>query len=77
MPEIIGQINLGADVKEALLKRKGKLGALLSLSEKLELNDFDATAALIHELNISMDSLMQAQTEAMRWAANINEPGKV
>ena len=71
MEEIIANLNLTDDVSSALLKREGKLGRMLLLTEKLEVTDFDAVTPLLGECGVSLDQLLQSQLEAFNWRSAI------
>lgn len=71
MDEIIANMNLNDDVSSALLKREGKLGRMLMLTEKLEVTDFDAVTVLLVECGVSLDQLLTAQLEAFNWRSSI------
>lgn len=73
MEEITEQINLAPDVKLALLQRQGMLGELLTLTEKLERNDFAAAGELLDASGLQVNDLLQAQMEAMRWANDLSD----
>lgn len=75
LEEIVKQINLSGDVRQALVDRAGRLGSMLKLAEQLEQNDFHEVHQLLTELGISLDDLMHARAEAMSWAAGIAESG--
>jgi EAL and modified HD-GYP domain-containing signal transduction protein len=71
MEEIIANLNLNDDVSSALLKRGGRLGKMLMLTEKLEVTDFDAVTVLLGECGVSLDQLLAAQLEAFNWRSSI------
>ena len=71
MEEIIANLNLTDDVSSALLKREGKLGRMLLLTERLEVTDFDAVTPLLVECGVSLDQLLQSQLEAFNWRSAI------
>lgn len=71
MDEIIDTLNLTEEVSSALLERKGQMGQMLSLVEKVEVTDFDAVSPLLEQNNISLDQLLSAQLEAFNWRASI------
>jgi EAL and modified HD-GYP domain-containing signal transduction protein len=71
MSEIVESLHLSDDVSAALLSRKGKLGMLLTLAEKIEATDFDAVIPLLEQCNISMNQLFAAQMEAFGWRAEL------
>ena len=71
MAEIVANLNLNDDVGSALLKREGRLGKMLNLTEKLETADFDAVTVLLHECGVSLDQLLTAQLEAFNWRSSL------
>lgn len=71
MEEIISNLNLNDDVAAALLTRGGMLGGMLTLTEKLEITDFDSVTVLLKDCGISMDQLLAAQLEAFNWRSSI------
>ena len=71
LEEIISKLNLDDITSSALLKREGQLGKMLTLTEKLELADFDTVTVLLRECGISMDQLLTAQLDAFNWRSSI------
>ncbi|MBC7961978.1 MAG: EAL domain-containing protein [Steroidobacteraceae bacterium] len=71
MSEIISNLNLNDNVSAALLTRDGQLGRMLTLTEKLEVTDFDAVKLVLNECGVSMDQLLAAQLEAFNWRSSI------
>ena len=71
MDEIVSNLNLNDDVSSALLRREGRLGKMLMLTEKLEVTDFDAVTVLLGECGVSLDQLLTAQLEAFNWRSSI------
>lgn len=67
MEEILNQLNLDEEVRLALLERKGALGSLLLLTEKLENKDFADVALLLNQHHCSQEVLVTAQFEAIDW----------
>ncbi len=65
--EVVAPLNLNEDVRQALLAREGELGALLSLVEKIEKDDFDDIAPLFESFSLSMANLAPVQLEACNW----------
>ncbi|MBN8281376.1 MAG: EAL domain-containing protein [Gammaproteobacteria bacterium] len=73
--EIVAQLNLTDDVRDALLGRTGRLGNLLSLVEALERNDDEAIArCLAGGKPCTLAELPAIQVAAMAWADGIAEP---
>lgn len=71
MEEIISNLNLNDDVSSALLERRGTLGCLLSLAERLERTDFDSVTTLLNSCDVSLDQLLKAQLEAFNWRSSV------
>lgn len=73
--EIVAQLNLTDDVRDALLTRAGRLGNLLALVEALERNDDEAiTRCLAGGKPCALAELTSIQVAAMAWADGIAEP---
>ncbi len=75
MEDIIANLNLNDAVTDALLNRKGILGKMLILAEKLEVTDFEAVTVLLAECGVSLDQLLNAQLEAFNWRSSIMHQG--
>lgn len=73
MKEILNQLNLDEEVRLALLERKGELGSLLQLTEKLEYMDFADVSLLLNQYHCSQEVLVNAQFEAIDWANCLEE----
>ncbi|MRR07297.1 MAG: EAL domain-containing protein [Deltaproteobacteria bacterium] len=73
MEEILAQLNLAEEVRLALLERKGTLGSLLLLTEKLENLDFSEVSLLLNQHHCSRESLITAQLEAIDWTNSLDE----
>jgi len=73
MEEILDQLNLSEDVRLALLERRGPLGDLLLLTERLESLDFREAARLLERLHCGTDLLLEAQMEALEWTKGLEE----
>ena len=73
MSEIVQGLNLTDDVTNALLDRKGPLGCLLNLVERIEVTDFDAVRPLLSQCEITLDQLLSAQLEAFNWRSMVLE----
>lgn len=72
MPEILSQLSLNSEVREALLNHGGALGQLLSLTEYLEVANFDAAAEIMAKANISLAVLTEAQLETFSWVGDLD-----
>jgi EAL and modified HD-GYP domain-containing signal transduction protein len=73
MDDVVRQLNLADDVRQALQERNGYLGLLLMLAERLEGNDFAGVLPLLAQLKVKEDVLMAAQREAIQWTNNLAE----
>lgn len=73
MAEIVDSLNLGREIRAALLSRDGLLGNMLSLCEKLEAADFAGGSEIAAQLDIPIKAIMDAQNEAVAWASKIGE----
>lgn len=73
MEEILAQLNLAEEVRLALLERKGALGSLLLMTEKLENMDFAEVAHLLDSHDCSLSVLMDAQLEAIDWTNSLDK----
>lgn len=73
MAEIVDSLNLGKEIRSALLSREGVLGEMLNLCEKLEAADFDGANEIALQINVSIGIIMDAQDEAIAWASKIGE----
>jgi c-di-GMP-related signal transduction protein len=70
--DILDILNLDNTLREALLHRRGHLGALLNLVEASENGDSPTFSAVARELGLSdMDDFNRWQVDAMRWAASL------
>jgi EAL and modified HD-GYP domain-containing signal transduction protein len=73
MEEVLGQLGLIDEVKNAVLLREGFLGQLLTLVEKVEAGDFAAVSTILEQLGLTLADLNQAGLEAMQWVASLGE----
>ena len=72
MSSAVDQLTLDDHVKEALLARMGRLGELLKLVEKKELDDPDELSVALEYLSfVSLDELVSSDAEAAIWAARL------
>lgn len=65
--EVLAPLNLGEDVKAALLHHEGELGRLLALAERGEAGDEEATRRILAERRIAPTAWNQAQVQACAW----------
>lgn len=73
--DVVRRLSLDAEIQAALLQGKGTLGALLALAEAMEIGRDDAVVKALARLpTLPRDRLLQASTEAMRWASAVGTP---
>ncbi len=77
--EVVEHCNLTDDVRQALLKREGELGLLLSLTEHLERSDFVSLSAMAPKVRLTFEQIQDAHLAAIKWANRLNygDQGKV
>ncbi|MBN4054184.1 EAL domain-containing protein [Nitrospira defluvii] len=73
MDEIVEQMGLADIVADALLKREGNLGLLLSLVEALEKADNETMASLAKKCKVSTDQLYDAEQIATKWTKSLTD----
>jgi EAL and modified HD-GYP domain-containing signal transduction protein len=71
--EILDQIGLSDEIKQALVAREGFLGKMLLLTDKLEKAEFEEVEILLDELDIAPQDLRRAQKETLRWVKNLGK----
>ena len=65
LEKILEKVNFPDNIKDALLKRSGKLGLLLDAVEELEKSEYDNGGEPPANLGISLVDLLSAQTRAI------------
>lgn len=70
------QLNLEDRIREALLDRKGRLGELLELAERLEQDRVVDTEPLLRSQGLSERDLAQAQLDAFAWVDRLLRGGE-
>ena len=74
MTEVIEQLRLPEDVRDALLDRKGRLGHLLGIAEALEQTDDGRVSELLAEGDpCSTGELPALQIEALSWSTSLGK----
>jgi c-di-GMP-related signal transduction protein len=63
--KITEEMNLGEEIKKALLAREGMLGRLLSVTEEMDKRDYDAMAADLKGSNITVLDVLEAETQSV------------
>jgi c-di-GMP-related signal transduction protein len=76
LAEIINGLPVADEVRDALLERKGRLGSMLVLAEAVENHDAAALSAALDALpGIAAAQVNSAQSQALRWANSLAQPG--
>lgn len=70
MADIVDQIPVADEIREALLKRGGFYGELLRLAESIEQSD-DGVLPLLKELAISGDDMVEIEMSAFQWSDSV------
>lgn len=73
MQDVVERLNLGDDMRDALVARSGALGQLLKLSETLEVADFDAALPIAEALHLPLEAVMTAQNVALAYSERIGQ----
>ena len=73
--ELVEELNLDEEVRDALLEHKGDLGELLALTERLEENDFSGVNEILFRQGLSSKLLTDAQIEAFGWVNGLSREG--
>lgn len=71
MGRIVEELSMGAEIRQALLKREGRLGDYLTLVECVESVNTTCLDGKLAELSLTPEQLTQAEIEAMNWANEI------
>lgn len=73
LENILEEIGLASDLKEAILSHDGLLGKLLSLAELIENEDFVEARKDIQALGITAADFIGIQLQAMRWTNELEQ----
>lgn len=71
--EVLDQIGLDDEIRQALLDHEGFLGHLLTMTEKLEIADFEAVDVLLEDMKVAPKDLNRAQQETLAWVHNLGK----
>lgn len=71
MPTALGMLNLGPEIRDAILLRTGTLGRMLALTQAAESSDDAAFASTAMELGYSSHHINSAHLEALVWADSL------
>ena len=71
LAEVLGVIDLSADLRDALLGEDNRLGKLLRLVIAQERGDWQSLDRMTEELNLPADSLPELYRQAVLWQADI------
>ncbi|MEI6306596.1 MAG: EAL domain-containing protein, partial [Deltaproteobacteria bacterium] len=71
MDEVVQNLNLSDDVKEALTMRQGELGKMLQVAELLEQMEFRHLSTYLEDMGISFEDVLESQKKAYNWRAGM------
>ncbi|MCX7626854.1 MAG: EAL domain-containing protein [Methylophilaceae bacterium] len=72
MEEVLRQFGLADEVRNAVLKKEGLLGQLLTLMAQVEAGEFGLVSDSLARLGLTVETFNKAQLEAIQWAANLD-----
>jgi EAL and modified HD-GYP domain-containing signal transduction protein len=72
MADIVCNLNLSEDIKDALLSHTGDLGKLLHVAELLEQLEFKNINTYLDEMGITTEIMIEIQKKAYAWRSNYN-----
>lgn len=72
LEELLAEMNVEDDVRDALLKRDGVLGTLMCLVEAVEATDFDRVEFLLGDFGLDLSQLQEAENQAYLWVHSLN-----
>jgi len=73
LEEVLLDIQVEREIRDALLERRGTLGRLLAVQEHVERGTFDRAQALLDALGLDRSALLAAQAEAYGWVGGLEE----
>lgn len=71
--EVINRFNLNDDISDALSKKAGVLGTLLTFVEHFDKNDFEEIQVQMSKVGISPDLLHGVFLDSARWASQLQQ----
>jgi EAL and modified HD-GYP domain-containing signal transduction protein len=71
LEEVLDQIGLEDDVRQALMTHQGFLGDLLVLAEKMEHSKFEEAEVMLKKIGTSGRDLNRTQRETLRWVHDL------
>jgi EAL and modified HD-GYP domain-containing signal transduction protein len=73
LQDILAQLVVADEIRDAVLHREGILGQLLTLVVALERDDTACTTAMLGKLGIAPSVLNEASLDAMQWVSRLTE----
>lgn len=67
MSDIVANLNLTDEIKEALISRGGDLGTLLCLAEMMERLEFEEALECLERLGVPPEAVLECQKKAYQW----------
>ena len=72
LDELINELPLTEDIKDSLINRSGKIGALLDIEECYEQGDWQQLSTLCMRMGVKVDTVTYELPEALRWSQDIH-----
>ncbi len=70
---IIGELRLSKDIKDAILYNKGLLGELLTAVELYEIDDFDGVQYILDSYNLSLSDIFEVEEIAIQYSEKMKK----
>ncbi len=71
--DIINELHLSEEIRDALLHNKGLLGELLTAIELYEIDDFDGVQYILNSHDFSLTDLFEAEESAIKYAEKMKK----
>ncbi len=71
--DIIGELRLSKDIKDAILYNKGLLGELLTAVELYEIDDFDGVQYILDSYNLSLSDIFEVEEIAIQYSEKMKK----
>lgn len=71
MDEVLRNLNLSEDIRDALVHHGGEYGALLRMARLMETMNFDTLLSSLDHSGLSLQHLLQAQASAYAWRSQV------
>lgn len=72
MDDVLQNLNLSEEIREALVHNGGEYGALLQMARQIEAMDFDTLLLGLNSSGLSLQHLLKAQASAYAWRSQVH-----